>query len=111
MSILKHRILRCLREGPKTLHELCMCVNNVKNSKFCKRCIWLYRRGDMGKRGRSKAKLQDKGCQFTYLQVLRMVKELEEMGLIESKYVIMRDKLSTWKKDRFKLVSLKKKAT
>lgn len=105
---LKLRILSILMKADKALYvrEICSLVNgrdDCRNVNGKGRCYYCYRRGDYETKG-----LVKPDCKYPYQTVLNAIRELEKQGKIKTALMVLRDGLSTWGSDRFRLCYITK---
>ncbi|RLE90747.1 MAG: hypothetical protein DRN04_14425 [Thermoprotei archaeon] len=94
-------------EEALTVREIC-CLINGKDPDYCinvdgegSRCLYFYRRP---KHESQRIKLVRLDCKTPATTVIRAVNRLAEKGLIKKKIFRLRDPLSTWNRDNFRLV-------
>ena len=101
---LKLKILKIIRSSDKALYvrEICSQLNNRWDCNNLngqgQRCFYCYKRGDAESKN-----LVKPPCQINYLTVLKAVKVLEREGKIKTALTTLKDDLSTWRSDRFRL--------
>ena len=106
---LRLKVLRVVSssEVALTVREVC-CLINGKSVNYCQnvdgcggRCIWFYRRP---KHESQRIRLVKPNCTYTALQVMRVISQLVKEGKLKRVEVHLRDELSTWNHDKFKLI-------
>jgi len=110
-SFLKLKILEIVKNSPHalTIREIC-CLLNEKPFNYCMnidgngtRCIWWYRR-PLHERETYTCKLGYPNCRYNALRVIQLVNELVKEGKLKKKLEHLRDDLSKWGRDNFKLI-------
>ena len=103
MTSLKLKILSIIKKSDKALYvrEICSIVNgrtDCRNVNGKGRCFYCYKRGDHEVKG-----LVKPNCKYPYTTILAVIRKLEKEKRIKTPFMILRDELSTWRSDRFKL--------
>jgi len=101
-------VWRIIRESPiaLTTREACVLLNGVSQS-YCQNvdgrgghCRWVYHRGDGFNNGYHLVTPQ---CRYKYTEVAKTMKTLAERGDVKRTTLVLRDRQSAWRFDRFTL--------
>ena len=111
MTWLERKVLEIVKKSEiaLTIREICCLVNN-KPFSYCMnidgkgtRCIWWYRR-PLHERETYTCKLGYPNCRYNAIRVIQIVNKLVKEGKLKKKLEHLRDNLSKWGRDNFKLI-------